>query len=195
MANPGWRRALRPTSRSLKLTDGQCLEAALYWDALNAEKHISIAVGSRCSLNSSEGRRFGSQGLCRRLGPTRMIFRLIIIRLVALVVLFTAASDYWAYDRWDPDAPMNASGPEAVAVFTAVGASNTSLLSANLPDDHCLCCSPLVVPPAPVLPQIGFGSCVAVIHHSIGQPSPRPTDAGASISSPPLTGFDRPLRI
>ena len=72
----------------------------------------------------------------------KMRLALVTIRLAALIVLLASASDYWAYDRWDPAAPMNSSGPEAISLFASRAASTLSLHRANLPDDHCLCCSP-----------------------------------------------------
>jgi hypothetical protein len=121
---------------------------------------------------------------------------IVTIRLAALVVLFTSFSDYWAYDRFDPTAPMNSSGADALAVLDLFAPPGVGLQSANLPDDHCVCCSPLVAPPAPVVPQpasatpsVNELACAVV---SIGLKPP------AISTSPPLrdpTGFDRPLRV
>jgi len=77
------------------------------------------------------------------------------------MVLLTSVSDYWAYDRWDPAAPMNAPGPEAMTTFVSNAALNVTLYSTTLPDDHCLCCSPWVAPPPPVLPRCRASSSVA----------------------------------
>src|SRR5215469_18017636 len=77
----------------------------------------------------------------------------IALRLIALIVLLTSFSDYWAYDRWDPTAPMNSSGPEAIAALNLRVPSSASVQCADLPDDNCACCSPLMAPPAPVIPQ------------------------------------------
>jgi len=62
----------------------------------------------------------------------------VTIRLAALIVLLTSASDYWAYDQWDPTAPMNSTGPDAIAVFASHTTSTVSLRCIDLPDDHCL---------------------------------------------------------
>lgn len=70
----------------------------------------------------------------------------ITIRLVALILLLVSVSDYWAFDQWDATAPMNASGPEAMEVMASQKAQTARLHSAALPDDHCLCCSPVVAP-------------------------------------------------
>ena len=120
----------------------------------------------------------------------------LTIRLVALAVLLASFSDYWAYDRWDPTAPMNSSGPETVAGLDLHAPSGARLRSANLSDDHCLCCSPLVSPAAPAIPLPALGAL------------PRNESAGPDINaisqpisicaSPPFhnaTALDLPLRI
>jgi hypothetical protein len=85
-----------------------------------------------------------------------MRLRIATIRLAALVVLLTSFCDYWAYDRFDPAAPMNASGPEALAGFDLPAPSSAGFCSANLPDDDCICCSPLVARHAPAVPRPAF---------------------------------------
>ena len=89
----------------------------------------------------------------------------LTIRLAALAVLLASFSDYWAYDRWDPAAPMNSCGCEAVSVFDFQAPSDVGLRGANLPDDHCACCSPIVAPPAPIVPRPALSTfpatCVA----------------------------------
>jgi hypothetical protein len=118
------------------------------------------------------------------------------IRLIALVVLLASFSDYWAYDRWDPTAPMNAAGSEGVAALTQHVPSDVCLRSTDLADDCCVCCSPLVSPPAPVLP---LPSLDALLENEqevsfVAEPS-RPL---ATFHPPPIreaTGFDRPHRV
>jgi hypothetical protein len=87
--------------------------------------------------------------------------QVIAIRLVALIVLLTSAFDYYAFDRWDPSAPMNSAGPEAISAFAPQTAATTaSLHTTDLSDDHCLCCSPWIAPPRPVLPRVSVSSSV-----------------------------------
>jgi hypothetical protein len=121
-----------------------------------------------------------------------MTFRKPIIRLASLTVLLASGLDYWAYDRWDPAAPMNSSGPEALAVFVSQDASNVSVHCARVPDDHCLWCSPTMAPAAPQLALGCFGSSVVY-----------PTGPSAWNSSRPAiffprrdpAEFDGPLRV
>ena len=120
----------------------------------------------------------------------------ITIRLAALLVLLTSFSDYWAYDRWDPAAPMNACGPEAVAAFDFHAPSGACLRSTNLSDDHCVCCSPVIAPPAPVVPHSAYNT------PPLNEFSPTVISAAlkppAMSASPPFrdpTGVDRPLRV
>ena len=125
-----------------------------------------------------------------------MRLRIATIRLAALVVLLTSFCDYWAYDRFDPAAPMNASGPEALAAFDLHAPSTASFCSANLPDDDCICCSPLVAPHAPAVPRPAFDmpsanelACAA----ASGE-----LTAPATSTSPPSfgpAGSYRPLRL
>jgi hypothetical protein len=118
------------------------------------------------------------------------------IRFTALVVLTASFSDYWAYDRFDPTAPMNASGPEALAVFDLHAPSSTGLHSSNLPDDQCICCSPLIAPPAHTIPQPVLGTpSVDELAHAVVSAELEPSAISAS---PPLrdpAGFARPLRV
>jgi hypothetical protein len=118
------------------------------------------------------------------------------IRLTALFLLVTSFSDYWVYDRWDPAAPMNSSDLGDVAVVDLYAHTGVSFWSANLPDDRCICCSPLLAPSAPVVPQPGL------IAPSRGDLPRAPIQAAfepLTIStSPPGDGpteFDRPLRL
>jgi len=119
---------------------------------------------------------------------------IVTFKLSALFVLFASFSDYWAYDRWDPAAPMNSSGPEAIAVLNSHGSSTPSLQCANLPDDSCACCSPLMAPSAPVVPQPALDvQSVNELVHAIAVAALEPPIS----ASPPWqgpTGFDHPLR-
>lgn len=119
----------------------------------------------------------------------------IIVRLVGLLVLLVSVSDYWAYDRWDPTAPMNASGPETMELVGAQKAPSASLNSTALPDDHCLCCSPVVAPPAPVLPIPSFFSFAHQVGYSLRSEELRTSAFRASLPFCDSTGFDRPLRV
>jgi hypothetical protein len=75
----------------------------------------------------------------------------VTIRLVALIVLLTSAADYSAFDPWDPSAPMNSAG---VAVIQCLVPQMGMTASAtDLPDDHCLCCSPWIAAKSPALPR------------------------------------------
>jgi hypothetical protein len=123
-----------------------------------------------------------------------MTLGIVANRLAALFVLLASFADYWAYDQWGPAAPMNSSGPEAIAALKLHGPSSASVQCANLADDNCACCSPLMAPPAPVVPQ-------PALHVQAVTEFPSPVVSAAlkpSISaSPPWqepTGFDRPLR-
>jgi hypothetical protein len=117
-------------------------------------------------------------------------------RIAALVVLLTSFSDYWAYDRFDPAAPMNSSGPEAVAVLDLDAPSGVGLQSSNLPDDRCVCCSPVIWPPGPVVPQPTLSTpSVNDVPYPVLSAELKPV---AISTSPPLrdpTGFDRLLRV
>src|SRR3984957_11440146 len=120
----------------------------------------------------------------------------VTIRLAALVVLLTSFSDYWAYDRYDPSASMNSSGSEAIAVLDWHAPSGVAWRSVNLPDDHCVCCSPLVAPPAPVLPKPSLGTpSVNKLAFTVVSAELRPPAISTSPPSLDPTGFDRPLRV
>jgi hypothetical protein len=177
---------------------------------------ILAPVSTRDSLEEPGGslrrrrtvRRLRITGYTGLLRPSRRGWRLsgkikekmrlgiLPIRLAALAVLLTSFSDYWAYDRFDPTAPMNSSGPEAVAVLGLHPASGAGLRSANLADDNCVCCSPLIAPPGPVLPRPALDTlsaneyAAAAVSTELKPP--------AISTSPPLndpTGFARPLRV
>jgi len=79
--------------------------------------------------------------------------RAITLRLVALIVLLTSASDYYAFDRLDPSAPMNSAGLEAIPDLVPQTATTANLRTTDLPDDCCLCCSPWIAPQRPALPR------------------------------------------
>lgn len=150
----------------------------------------SISTGKLVfTLAGAAGRHLWEQG-------RRMRLRIVTIRLAALLVLLTSFADYWAYDRWDPTAPMNSCGSEAVEAVNLHPPSAVHFHSANLQDDRCVCCSPVLAPPAPVVPQSALRASSAnelacgVIATSL-RPLGIPT-------SPPLrgrAGSDRPLRI
>jgi len=72
-----------------------------------------------------------------------------MIRLVALLVLIAAASDYCAFDVWDPAAPMNSAGSEAISDLVPDWQASVKVRTSELPDDHCLCCSPWIASQRP----------------------------------------------
>jgi hypothetical protein len=88
--------------------------------------------------------------------------RTIIIRLLALIVLATSAFDYYAFDRWDPSAPMNSAelAIHDLAPHTAITVSARTTSSA---DDNCLCCSPCLQPRRPALPRVHLSSSLIQI--------------------------------
>ena len=93
----------------------------------------------------------------------------VTIRLVAVVILLVSFSDYWAYDRWDPTAPMTSGGLDGIAAVDWHSAFGPSVRCTNLPDDHCTFCSPLMAPPAPSVPQLGLDvqSVIALPHAAL----------------------------
>jgi hypothetical protein len=105
------------------------------------------ADGQRSSRSEGSFRRHLSGPFETR--PSREILReRYRFRLVVLLTLF---SDYWAYDRWDPSAPMSCLGLEMLAGLAGFGLhhpSGATMQSEDLPDDHCACCAPLFAPPA-----------------------------------------------
>jgi hypothetical protein len=123
-----------------------------------------------------------------------MRFRTPTIRLAALFVLLVSASDYWAYDRWDPAASMSSSGSEAAAFFAGYPASTVSLDCASLPDDHCLFCSPLVAPPPPVISQVCSGSGEGLVSSVLPAKS-RAFGVSTALPSRDPTRCDLPLRV
>jgi hypothetical protein len=154
-----------------------------------------IAAIRRSSLNWFPRLPVGSGALWFDAGTT-MNVSTIALRLTALIVLLASFSDYWAYDRWDPTAPMNSYGSEAVALMDLQGPSPVGLRSTNLPDDRCGCCSPIVAQPAPVIPLPVF-SAFSEIWLAVSLAS-TPSTPVATSPSPPFrdaTGFGLTLRI
>ena len=107
--------------------------------------------------------------------------RVITIRIVALIVLMTSAADYAAFDRWDPSAPMNSAGLEAIPDLVPETATSLSVRATYLPDDHCLCCSPWIAPQLPALQPASLSSSVT-------------QTAKASLQSSDPILFERPPR-
>jgi hypothetical protein len=66
-----------------------------------------------------------------------------ISRLAAFLVLLSAGCDFCAFDLYDPDASMSQPGP-VMNVDTANAICPAAMRTSDLPDDHCLCCSPTV---------------------------------------------------
>src|SRR5258708_4365737 len=87
-----------------------------------------------------------------------MVFGGFTIRIVALVVLLSAAADYCAFDRWDPTAPMSAAGLESTFSLTPHAAMKGSLHTPSSPDDHCLCCAPCIAQNGPTVAGAGISS-------------------------------------
>jgi hypothetical protein len=121
-----------------------------------------------------------------------MTLRKPIIRLASLTVLLVSGLDYWAYDRWDPAAPMNSADPEAIAVFVSQDASNVSLHCAKVPDDHCLWCSPTMAPAAPKLALGCFGSSVV---YPIGRSPSNSSRPAIFFPQRDPAEFNCPLRV
>jgi len=90
-----------------------------------------------------------------------MRIQALTMRLVALIVLLTSASDYSAFDRFDPSVPTNSAGLEAIPHLVSKSATRASLHTTDLPDDHCLFCSPWIAPRRSVLAQFSLSSPVA----------------------------------
>jgi hypothetical protein len=82
------------------------------------------------------------------------------MRLVALTVLLTSASDYSAFDRFDPSAPMSSARAEAVTHLVSQPATLASLRTNDLADDHCLFCSPWIASRRSVLAQSSLSAAV-----------------------------------
>jgi hypothetical protein len=56
-----------------------------------------------------------------------MRIQALTMRLVALIVLLTSASDYSAFDRFDPSVPTNSAGLEAIPHLVSKSATRASL--------------------------------------------------------------------
>jgi hypothetical protein len=89
-----------------------------------------------------------------------MRFQAVTIRFAALMVLLTSASDYSAFDRFDPSAPMNSAGLEAIRYIVSQTATLARVRTNDLPDDHCLFCSPWIAPRQAVLAQSSLSSAL-----------------------------------
>jgi hypothetical protein len=90
---------------------------------------------------------------------------------------------------------MDSSGAEALAVLDLHAPSSAALHNTNLPDDHCVCCSPLVVPAAPVVPLPALATLSANDFKAVVLSGCTPLAISASPPSPDPAGFDRPLRL
>lgn len=121
---------------------------------------------------------------------------IVTIRLVAAVVLLVSFSDYWAYDRWDPTASMNSSDPDAIAALDWHSASGARVRCTNLPDDQCAFCSPLMAPPAPVVPPLALDTqSVTELPHALVSTALHPPTISASPPRREPTEFVLPLRV
>ena len=116
-----------------------------------------------------------------------------LMRLAAILVLVTSVLDYWAYDRFDPTAPMNACGRDALSGLLFDAVPVVSLESPNLPDDHCLGCSPLLRPRAPSVPLAGLFSSVNDSVYRCAKLNR--IETSAPIASRDPTGFERPMQV
>src|SRR5580692_4635927 len=84
--------------------------------------------------------------------------RSIPIRLIALIVLLTAACDYAEFDRVDLTAPMSSAGLEGLPAPVQPTLTPVRLNTTNLPDDRCLFCSPWIEPQLPALFRVSLAS-------------------------------------
>jgi len=126
-----------------------------------------------------------------------MKLTVIAIRVTALIVLLASFSDYWAYDRWDPTAPINSCGAESVAAFGLHGPSTAGLRAVDLPDDRCVCCSPTLTPSVPAIPVPAWNAFSEVSLRAAGG-GPGGFWPTVISPSPPFrdsAGFGLPLRI
>jgi hypothetical protein len=162
-------------------------------EQLNPRRRTScraICRTERCSLYWSEAPKDAA-----RHKQMRLRFGTKTARVVALIVLLMSVADYWTYDRWDPTAPMNASGPEAMAIVASQRTQTASLCGANLLDDHCVCCSAALVPPAPVLRLPDLVSHVQCFVYSVPSAAGLTTGFTASPQLWEVIGFYRPMRV
>src|SRR5580700_6532800 len=84
-----------------------------------------------------------------------MYRRVVMIRLVAVLVLVTAAFDYCAFDVLDPTAPMSSAQSGPVPDLASRHQPPAAIQAAESSDDHCLCCAP------------GISSRLVVLHRVI----------------------------
>ena len=118
------------------------------------------------------------------------------IRLAALFVLLTSFVDFWAYDRWDPAAPMNSSDSEDVLALDLLSHLGVGLCSATLPDDDCLYCSPMMAPTAPIVQRPATAKVsVHELTNVVISAALTPAAMSPSPPSPDGIGFSRPLRV
>jgi hypothetical protein len=68
----------------------------------------------------------------------------IILRLAALLVLLSSVCDYCAFDLYDSEASMSRPGPMLLANNAGKAIGQAKVRTSDLPDDHCLCCSPSI---------------------------------------------------
>jgi hypothetical protein len=91
-----------------------------------------------------------------------------IVRLAALLVLISSVCDYCAFDLNDPEAPMSQPGPLLI-VQRVLTAGAAAVRTSDLPDDHCLCCTPGIAA-QPVTVQSPFLISSTVEHHALQPP-------------------------
>jgi hypothetical protein len=90
---------------------------------------------------------------------------------------------------------MNAAGPEAMVAIALQKVQTVGLRNACLPDDHCLCCSPLMARCAPVLPLPCPSSLPQSVAYSVDFARPNGIDLSRCVPLRDPTGFQRPLRV
>jgi hypothetical protein len=105
-----------------------------------------------------------------------------MIRAVAVLLLITSAFDYCAFDLEDPSAPMSSVRSEAIPDLVPDQQASAKIVTSELPDDRCLCCSPGISPRPPVLFRVTLNSLVF------------PTCEIAVPSNDPVV-FERPPRV
>ena len=76
---------------------------------------------------------------------------MVMIRAVAVLLLITSAFDYCAFDLEDPSAPMSSVRSGAIPDLVPDRQASAKIVTSDLPDDRCLCCSPGISPRPPVL--------------------------------------------
>ena len=83
-----------------------------------------------------------------------------MIRAVAALLLITSAFDYCAFDTQDPSAPMSAVRSEAIPDLVPDQQVSAQVVTSELPDDRCLCCSPGISPRPPILFRATLNSLI-----------------------------------